>query len=698
MAADATSEYFIRVGEIKLLEIKDSDIRIMTLLQARDSVDKGMHIGGAFSAIIPMVTLFYSGVMKLDITSPTRRGQDMFVLSEGHTLAPMASIFADLGYYDRSVLKNSRSIESILNGHPGPLLPGVQAATGPLGQGLSVAEGLALVGKRSPNYDVFCLNGDGELQEGPIWEAIMFSSHKKLDNLCVLVNKNAGQLDDTKQLILPLLDLDKRFSCFGWRVFSVDGTQYGTVVEALRTFKFAPRDGRPTAILCRTRKGFGAFSDFIMGHKVTMPDPLTEQELNLQELRRADRLAEFLNFFNRLDSKGDEGIARDRLLSVVRNINLEIVFNGGKAVDVKPIIVPVRTKRAPERNKKIDYDANQLPKLDNSKTYSASNVITLAMQVFARDPKVVSIDADLAALSGLEPGVAYVDMTRALNVGIAEANMMGIGEGFAIMGYNVWLSTVCLFFDWKVLRRIAIGYQERIETMAMKDGWLSRGHGLDLTLIAAGPSIELTTNGATHMGNDDIQVLNGIAHLKIIDVSCPNQLLAVMRWVMEGNKGLVYIRIMRFPSAVIYGSDFKFEFGKGYILKENPDDQAVIVSSGRSVHEALAAAQELEQSGISVKVIDMPSIDEKLMLELYRSGQPIIIAEQNNGYIWSEYRKTLFSSKETIDPAQLVPINTLDENGKPQFIHSATYQQLLNRFGLAPRQIADTIRQEIGAK
>jgi len=695
MAGRATRDHLIRRGWIKLLEIKDSDVRIMTLEQCRDAVDKGIHIGGAFSATIPLVSLFYGAVMRFDVVNPTRRGQDMFVLSKGHAVAPMASIYADLGYFDRSVLKNSRSQESILNGHPGPILPGVHISTGPLGQGLGVAQGFALVGKKSPNFDVFCITGDGELQEGPIWEAVMFSSYKKLDNLCVLVDKNAGQLDDTKQLIFPLLNLDKRLASFGWRIYNVDGTQYGTVLEALEAFKYAPRDGRPTVIICRTRKGYGGYSDFMVGHKVEIPDPLIEQEIALQRRRREDRVSEFLDFLSELDSRAEESTVREKLLAVAGGMNLDIVLKGDKAREINPRVVQVTTKRAPQRDKKIAYDANQLPRLDTSKEYSASSVVTMAMKVFARDPRVVSIDADLGSTSGLEAGVGFVDMGRALNVGVAEANMMCIGEAFAAMGYNTWVSTFCPFFDWKVLRRIAIGYQERLEAIGMAEGWLSDGHGLDLTLLATAPNFETKTNGATHMGNDDIQVFDGIAHLKIIDISCPNQLLGVMKWVMEGNKGLVYARIMRAPSAVIYDHDVVFEYGKGHVLKEHSDEGAVIITSGRGVHEALTAAKELEESGVSVGVVDMPSIDEQLLLDLYDSGKLIAVAEQNNGYIWSEFRKLLFKSKETIDTTRLLPINTLDPEGRPQFVHSATYPQLLSQFGLAPNQLAETIKRRI---
>ncbi len=695
MGTTDTNQYLIRTGMVKLLEIKDSDIRMLTLQQCRDAVDKGIHIGGAFSATIPLVSLFYGGIMRFDVANPTRRGQDMFVLSKGHAVAPMASIYADLGYFDRSVLKNSRSKESILNGHPGPILPGVHISTGPLGQGLGVAQGFALVGKKNPKFDVFCITGDGELQEGPIWEAAMFSSYKKLDNLCVLVDKNAGQLDDTKQLIFPLLDLDKRWASFGWRVFNVDGTQYGPVLEALQAFKYSPRDGRPTLIICRTRKGYGGFSDFMVGHKVEIQDALIEQETASQEEQRGSRVSEFLDFLGGLDPTRDEGMVRERLLSVANGMNLDMIVRDDKAGEIRPRIVPVKTKRAPLRDKTVRYDPSLLPKLDKSKHYSASSVITAAMKVFARDSRVVSIDADLGTTSGLEAGVGYVDMGRALNVGVAEANMMCIGEAFAAIGYNTWVSTFCPFFDWKVLRRIAIGYQERLEAIGMEDGWLSDGHGLDLTFLATAPNFETKTNGATHMGNDDIQVFDGIAHLKIIDISCPNQLLGTMKWVMAGNRGLVYMRIMRAPSSVIYDHDFVFQFGKGYILKESPADKAVIVTSGRGVHEALVAAEELEESGIMIGVVDMPSIDEQLLLDLYVSEKRVVIAEQNNGYIWSECRKLLFKSRETIDTRRLTPINTLDKNGRPQFVHSATYPQLLNQFGLAPKQLAKTIRRKI---
>jgi transketolase len=137
--AVASHDRLLRQGILRLLAIKDSDIRMLTLEQCRDAVDKGLHAGGAFSAVIPLVSLYYGGFIVPDVARPTRRGQDLFVLSKGHAVAPLASIYAELGHFSRDVLQGSRSYNSILNGHPGPVLPGIHLATGPMGQGLLVA-------------------------------------------------------------------------------------------------------------------------------------------------------------------------------------------------------------------------------------------------------------------------------------------------------------------------------------------------------------------------------------------------------------------------------------------------------------------------------------------------------------------------------------------------------------------------------
>jgi len=691
----ASEDYWLRQAIYKLLAVKDSDVRLSTLAQCRDAVDKSLHAGGAFSATIPLVALYYGGFMDIDVVDPTRRGQDLFVLSKGHAVAALAAIYAELGYFPASVLCNSRSYASILNGHPGPVLPGVHLATGPMGQGFSVAQGFAIAGRTSPRFDTYCLTGDGELQEGPIWEAVMFAGQKHLDNLCVMVDRNNGQLDIANRMVFPMPELERVFASFDWDVHSVDATQYDGVYRALEAFRYGPRNGKPTAIICHGMKGQGALSDFLNKHKVTVPDALIEQEMTLQSAQRRDRVDEVVRFHRSLqDQPGGEAL-QQTVVDLARQMHLDA--GGLTSGDLPAVVGPVLTERAPIRDKRIRYDRALLPRIDPKREYAASDIVTASMKVFARDPRVVSIDSDLATTSGLEAGVAAVDQRRALNVGVAEANMMGIGEAFAALGHQTWISTFCPFFDWKVMRRVAVGHQERLETTAAAGGWLSEGHGLDLTMLATAANFETRTNGATHMGNDDCTVFDGIAHLKMIDVSCPQQMLSLMQWIMDGNRGLLYVRVMRTPSAVIYGAEYRFEFGKGHVLRESPDDRAVIVSSGRGVHEALAAASACAAHGLAVGVVDMPSIDEDLLIQLYESGKLLCLAEQNNGYILQNLLKILFRRRKDSWTAvsRVLPINTLDANGRPQFIHSGTYEELTQAFGLTPRQIAQAIRQKL---
>jgi transketolase len=668
------------------------------LEQCRDAVDKSLHAGGAFSATIPLVALYYGGFLDIDVVDPTSREQDLFVLSKGHAVAALASIYAELGYFDRSVLKNSRSFHSILNGHPGPVLPGIHLATGPMGQGFSVAQGFAIAGRTSPRFDVYCLTGDGELQEGPIWEAVMYAGQKHLDNLCVMVDRNNGQLDMANRMVFPMPELEAVFASFNWHVHSADATQYDGVYDALEKFRYGPRNGRPTAIICHGMKGHGALSDFLNKHKVTVPEPLLEQETVLQREQRQNRVREFNRFHRDLADHPDGGLVQEALVEIAGSMRFNPSRNGAGEFELHQSIGPVQTVRTPARDKRIVFDASLLPKIDAAREYAASDIVTSAMKVFARDSRVVSIDSDLATTSGLEAGVAAVDQRRALNVGVAEANMMGIGEAFAALGHNTWISTFCPFYDWKVLRRIAVGQQERLETMASPSGWLGEGHGLDLTMLATGANFETRTNGATHMGNDDNLVFDAVAHVKIIDVSCPRQMLAVMTWIMEGNRGLVYVRVMRTPSVVVYGAEHTFDFGKGYVLRETRDDAAVIVSSGRGVHEALGAAEECGKNGLHVAVVDMPSIDEELIVRLCESGKLIVLAEQNNGYIFQNVLKVLYRrgvrAASVLD--HLMTINTLDAEGKPQFIHSGTYEELVDAFGLSSSRLAKAIVTRVG--
>ena len=153
---------------------------------------------------------------------------------------------------------------------------------------------------------------------------------------------------------------------------------------------------------------------------------------------------------------------------------------------------------------------------------------------------------------------------------------------------------------------------------------------------------------------------------------------------------------MRTPSAVLYGPDYRFEFGTAQYLRSSEQDTAVIVSSGRGVHEALAAATECAADGLHIGVLDMPTIDEDALLGLHASGNLVVLAEQNNGYILQNLLKVI-QRRHVHAPiwSNVLAINSLDKRGRPQFIHSGTYDELVDAFGLSAHQIAGVVRKRL---
>ena len=195
-------------------------------------------------------------------------------------------------------------------------------------------------------------------------------------------------------------------------------------------------------------------------------------------------------------------------------------------------------------------------------------------------------------------------------------------------------------------------------------------------------------------------IFDGMAHLKIIDVSCPQQMLSLMQ-VDHGGQSRTALRSGDADAVGgVVRSRLRVRVRQGRTCcSESADDAAVIVSSGRGVHEALAAARQCAARGVSVGVVDMPSIDEDLLIALYESGKLLCLAEQNNGYILQNLLKVLYRHRKTswTSLERVLAINTLDADGRPRFIHSGTYEELIQAFGLTPAQIADAVASRVSA-
>lgn len=204
-----------------------------------------------------ILTVLYFNQMNINPNDPKAEGRDRFVLSKGHCSPALYSTLARKGYFREEELMKFRKIDSNLQGHPDMnKVPGVDMTSGSLGQGLSVANGMALSSKmNSMGYRVYCLLGDGEIEEGQVWEAAMTSSKYKLDNLCVIVDNNNLQIDGEIQNVKGLNKIEQKFESFGFKVISIDGNNMEQIIDAFDTAKMTK--GMPTAIIAKTIKGKG---------------------------------------------------------------------------------------------------------------------------------------------------------------------------------------------------------------------------------------------------------------------------------------------------------------------------------------------------------------------------------------------------------------------------------------------------------
>ena len=214
------------------------------------------HPGGSLS-IADLLAVLYFYEMNIDETNPEMEDRDRFVLSKGHASPALYATLAIRGFFDPKELKTFRNIHSNLKGHPDKnKVKGVDMSTGSLGQGLSAANGMALSAKlHHQDYRVYCVLGDGELEEGQVWEAAMTAGHYHLDNLCVIVDNNNLQIDGQVDQVMNVHPIDRKFQSFGFKTITIDGNQIESIIGALEQAKKVK--DKPTMILAKTIKGKG---------------------------------------------------------------------------------------------------------------------------------------------------------------------------------------------------------------------------------------------------------------------------------------------------------------------------------------------------------------------------------------------------------------------------------------------------------
>ena len=244
----------MKITKVEGLANIANDIRIGIIEQVYNA--NSGHPGGSLSCADILAVLYFNQ-MNIDSENPNAKGRDRFVLSKGHCAPALYATLARKGYFDKELLKGFRKVESNLQGHPDmKKVPGVDMSTGSLGQGLSAAVGMAIGSKMEhEGYRVYCLLGDGELEEGQVWEAAMSASKNKLDNLCAIVDYNTLQIDGNVEEVAGLIDIKEKFESFGFNVIEVIGHNIEALIHAFNSAKH--QKNMPSVIIAHTIKGKG---------------------------------------------------------------------------------------------------------------------------------------------------------------------------------------------------------------------------------------------------------------------------------------------------------------------------------------------------------------------------------------------------------------------------------------------------------
>ncbi len=244
---------------------------------------KSGHPGGSLS-IAEIISYLYFNEMNIDPQQPVMENRDRFVLSKGHAAPALYSVMANRGYFPAAELKTLRKVDSRLQGHPSMhYLPGIDISSGSLGQGISAACGMALGAKlKGVDFRVYTILGDGEIEEGQVWEAAMYAAAKKLDNLVAFVDNNNLQIDGTVEEVNSPYPIPEKFAAFGWNVIEIDGHSFEEIEAALNNAR--KTKGKPTAIIATTTKGKGvSFMENQVNWHGSAPNA-EQYELAMQEL------------------------------------------------------------------------------------------------------------------------------------------------------------------------------------------------------------------------------------------------------------------------------------------------------------------------------------------------------------------------------------------------------------------------------
>src|SRR5271169_1142746 len=565
------------------------------------------HPTSCMSAAELMAGIFFYA-MKFDPKNPNSPDGDRFVMSKGHAAPILYAAFAEAGVFPDSRVMTLRQFSSELEGHPTPRIPGVDAATGSLGQGMSVAAGLAIGSRmdKSPTR-VYVLLGDGEMAEGQVWEAAEFAGHYKLENLTVIADVNAlGQSEPT----MYQHDMEiyrRKFESEGFSTEVVDGHDVAAILAALDRAKAVK--GKPQAIVARTIKGHGA--SFCAGK----------------------------------EHWHGKAFSKDELAAAIKEI-------GGA-----PVVVPPDPGKSYVRTslpKPPDFPALAAPEYDPAKPVATREAYGFALKrLGAVNPHVVALSGDVKNSTFSELfGDAFPD--HFFQGYIAEQNMVSAAVGLAARGKVPFADTFACFLSraYDNVRMAAI----------------SRAN---INLCGSHCGVSIGEDGPSQMALEDIamfRAIHGSAVLYPSDAVSAERLTEAM----ARRAGVNYLRTSRPKMPILYSNDEEFPIPGFKVLRKSADDKATVVGAGVTLHEALKAADQLKAAGTSVRVIDLycvkPLDGKALAAEVAATGGRLVTAEDHwpEGGLGEGVLHALTSAGAPPTKFRLVAVNGMPHSGKPE--------------------------------
>lgn len=566
---------------INFLQSKSLQLRIDSI-RATSAAESG-HPTSCLSAADIISVLFFH-TLQSDLHNPHNSANDRFILSKGHAIPVIYAAWKQLGVISDEQLLSLRKFDSILEGHPTPRFAYNEAATGSLGQGLSIGVGMALASRIDGIANrVFVMMGDGEIAEGSVWEAAELASIEKLDHLVGIVDCNRfGQsgatLHDHK-----VETIAKKFEAFGWHAVAIDGHDHEAIALALESAKNI--SGKPTVIVAKTFKGQGL--DDIANKNGYHGKPFKSDEVETVIAQLRAKYPDAAHY----QQPADWNPIRQSSLAAI-----ESELSGAPTLDLTV-----------DKNKAL-FELNK--KISTRKAFGYA-LASLGLQ----NKQVVALDADVKNSTFSEMFEA-VAADRFIQCFVAEQNMVGVSVGLQARGKIPFASTFGAFFAraFDQIRMAGIGRNA-------------------LRLCGSHCGVSIGQDGPSQMALEDIAMMRTVPGSVVLYPSDGVSAFKLVEQMTGYKDGISYLRTTRADTPVLYDINESFPIGGCKVIRQSGNDQICVIAAGITLHEVLKAHKLLEQQGVAVSVVDLYSVkplDKQTIIAIAQKSKGRILTVEDH--------------------------------------------------------------------